>query len=262
MAKVEKERIILSAEEAILLKGIAEVELIPNQKGVFLLIDKGIMGKNEGKEVCVQVPAKEKPSDPKEETRQEVAGLIKKGKLSELVEGKFEATLNEKQRKALLEMVVSGKIYVFKLNETYKKGVYRLNEEAEAEKEREKKDSENFGAPEKPIDEYNLGVDGFIIARYPERARNLSMEYETPIREGKLKGMKSFDGNYYLISTELLEAYIQKTMIAFGSAPTMTLEDLAKNTNASLTLTRIVCDYLKEEGELIEKKKGQYTYIK
>jgi hypothetical protein len=258
MAKVNNRTIELNEEEATLLMKHKELMLIPNQKGIFLLIDKELTQEKEGKQVCVTVPQKENL----EKEKQEVIGLIRKENLSKLVEGKFEQTLNEKQRKALLELVATSQVFVFKLNETYKKGVYKIKEENSKEENREKKESEDFNAKEKNPEEYSIKKDGFLITKSKERAAKISFEYEKEIKEGLLRGMKSFDGNYYLIQTDLLEAYIRKTVLCFNNKPTQTLEEQAKNINASKQLTQIINEFLKEEGEIIERKKGQYTYIK
>ena len=42
----------------------------------------------------------------------------------------------------------------------------------------------------------------------------------------------------------------------------MTIEELAQKINYSKLLTKIICEFLKEEGEILEKRKGQYAYIK
>ncbi|MFA5931547.1 MAG: hypothetical protein WC821_04525 [archaeon] len=254
MAKVIGKNIVLSSEETSLLGEGKEFELIPNHKGVFLLIDKSVMKEKEGTQVCVQVPALE-------EEKQQVVGLIKKGNLSNLVEGKFELTLNEKQKKALLELVMSEKVIVFKLNQTYKKGVYRVQEEERGEN-REKKESENELAIEKPYTEYTLEQDGFLIIKGKDRAANASYEYGRQIKEGLLRGIKSFDGNYYLIQNDLLEEYIHKIITAFTGKTTQSLEELSKNIKTSQMLTKIICEFLKEEGEIMEKKKGMLHYIK
>lgn len=263
MVRVNGKNLELNKEEAALLgeSREKEFELIPNDKGIFLLIDRALLGKSEGKKFCVNVPEKKKP-DELEENAQQVLGLVRKGKLSDLVEGKFEETLNEKQRKALLQLVATGKVFVFKLNETYKKGVYRVKEETVEEAQREKKESEDFNAPEKPYDRYTLDADGFLIIKGKDQAANASQEFGKQIKEGLLRGIKSFDGNYYLIQNDLLQAYIKKLITCFGNKNTLTNEELAKTLDASKMLSRIICEFLKEEGELLERKKGQYSYIK
>jgi hypothetical protein len=255
MAKVSNRRIELTSEEIALLDEGKEFELIPNDKGIFLLIDKSMIKEKEGKQVCVEVQSLE-------EEKQQVVGLIKKGNLKDLVEGKFESTLNEAQKKALLQLVVSGKVFVFKLNESYKKGVYRVKEDEPLNDNRSIKESENASAIEKPWNEYTLEQDGFLIIKGKDKAMNASHEFERQIKEGLLKGLKSFDGNYYLIQTDLLEAYIQKIVLAFANKPTMTVQELSESIKASGMLTKIICEFLKEEGEILEKKKGLLKYIK
>ncbi len=253
MARVEENKLILSKEENDLLKKFKELELIPNQEGIFLLIDKEIAVKKEGKQVCVNVPLIEE--------QEQVIGLIKKSRLNELVEGKFEEKLNEKQKKALLELVVQEKVFVFKLNDTYKKGVYRVKEETLEEKKRLKKDSEEFNAEKKSPVDYTLEKDGFLSTTNTEKAKSLSYEFKEKIEEGELKGIKNFEGTYYLIETNLLGAYSQKINQALIEKE-LSLPELAKQVNISEELTKIICEFLKEEGEIIEKRKGKYQYIK
>jgi len=258
MAKVIERNIVLNSEEISLLGEGKEFELIPNNKGVFLLIDKSVLKEKEGQQVCVAVPQK----DLLEEEKQQVIGLIKQGKLGDLVEGKFELTLNEKQKKALVEVIAKGTVFVFRLNDTYKKGVYRVKEEEITPENREKKESEEVNALEKQFDKYTLEEDGFLIIKGKESAVRASFEFEKQIKEGLLRGIKSFDGNYYLIQSDLLETYIKKAIIAFGKKSTQSLEELSTNLKVSKMLTKVICEFLKEEGELMERKKGTISYIK
>ncbi len=257
MAKLEERNIILSKEESELLKKHQEFVIIPNQEGVYLLIDTKLLGEKEGKEIITKIPVLE-------EEKQQVLGIIKKARLSDLVEGKLESILNDAQRKALLELVATGKIFVFKLNETYKKGVYRIREEEEivSSDTLVKKESEDHTAIEKPIHEYTIEKDGFIIAHNAELAKELSQKHEFKIKEGLLRGIKSFDGYYYLIEQKLLEYYMKKAVIVLEQKEEQIIEDLSKNMNASKLLTKIICEFLKEDGEILEKKKGHYKYIK
>ena len=257
MAKVMGKNILLNDEEAALLVEGKNYELVPNQEGMFLLIDKELT-----KEPTRQEKQKKRViSEEMDEEKQQVIGLIKKLNLSDLVEGKFEKILNEKQRKALLSLVATGKVIVFKLNESYKKGVYRIGEESCFEKSKEKKESQYFDAKEKLFDEYTLEQDGFLIIKDREKATQASLLYEKEIRGGELKGIKSFDGNYYLIQTNLLQNYTKKIISALKEKNNQQLEELAKKINASKQLTKITCEFLKEEGEILEKKKEYYTYI-
>lgn len=262
MVKVIDKKVALSTEELHLLGEGKEYELIPNQKGVFLLIEKQIIAKNEGKQVCVSVPHHEELINPLEEEKEQVIGLVKKSNLSDLVEGKFEEKLNEKQKKALSELIKEGEVFVFKLNESYKRGVYRVKENEEVNENRSKKESEDFNAKEKNLEEYNIENDGFLAVKNTDKARAISYEYEGQIKEGLLKGIRTFEGTYYLLETDLLKNGITKIANAFEGKKALTIEELAQKINYSKLLTKIVCEFLKEEGEVLEKRKGQYAYIK
>lgn len=258
MVKIIDKKVALSSEELKLLGEEKEYELIPNQKGVFLLIEKQVIAKNDEKQVCVNVPAHEELINPIEEEKQQLIGLIRKGKLSELVEGKFEEKLTEEQKKILKKLIKEGEIFIFKLNESYKKGVYRLKEETKTSCSKE---SKNFNATEKKFEDYNLEEDGFLIIKNTDKARAISYEYEGQIKEGMLKGIRTFDGNYYLIENDLLEEGLLKIINAFKEKKSLNLEELAQKINYSKILSKIICEFLKEEGELLEKRKEQYAYI-
>ncbi|MBT7241456.1 MAG: hypothetical protein HN878_03125 [Candidatus Diapherotrites archaeon] len=255
MAKLVGSNLVLSSEEMELLKNSKELEIIPNQEGIFLLIDKDLAVENEGKQFCVEVPLIEE--------QQKVIGLIKKTRMSDLVEGKFEQQLGDKEKRALLELVSSEKVFVFKLNDSYKKGIYRVKDEEgnEKTKKRGKRESENFDAEKKALPDYTLETDGFIATTNNERAKILSGEHKEDIEKGELKGLKSFDGIYYLIENDLLEKYMSAVLNSFEKKHETTLIELTKEINVSEELVRIVCEFLKEDGELLEKTKGQYTYI-
>lgn len=257
MVKLVGKSIALSDAEAKLLSKSEELVLLPHQEGVFLLVDSKLLKKKEENNEYSNMPKINL-----DETKQEVIGLIRKDKLSDLVEGKFESTLNEVQKLALHELLNDGKVFVFKLNESYKKGVYRVKDEEEISIEQKAKESENFNAIEKQIHEYNLDKDGFMIANNSSLAKELSQKYEQKIKEGILKGIKSFDGYYYLIEQKILEHYMRKATTILNEKEEQILEELAQKMNTSKTLTKIICEFLKDEGELLEKKKGHYKYIK
>lgn len=257
MVKIVNKKIALSEEELNLLGENKEYELIPNKKGIFLLIEKELLSTNKEKKVCINLPQVDEKQLVEEE-KQKLIGLIRKEKLSNLVEGKFEEKLNETQKNILKKLVEEKKIIVFKLNESYKKGVYRVTEQ---EKKLVEPINQRFDSKEKPIEEYNLTEDGFLIAKNTNAARSLSFEYEGELKEGTLKGIRTFEGTYYLIENELLKQGILKVINSFGEKNSLLLEELAKKINYSKLLTKIICEFLKEEGELIEKKKEQYSQI-
>lgn len=265
MTRIENGKLVLSKEELELLKGVGELELVPNQKGIFLLIDKELA--KEASHIACSIEEKKEESkennsknetvkDERTEKQEEVIGLIKKAKLSDLVEERFEKQLLEKQKQALLELVASGKVFVFKLNSSYKKGIYRVKED-----EKVKRESEQFSNEKKALPDYTLEKDGFIATSNTERARILSQEFKERIEKNELRGIKTFEGTYYLIEMTLLEKHIENLLKIMQMEKQISLEELAKKENISTELCKILCEFLKEDGEILEKKKGNYNFI-
>jgi len=247
MAKLDGNKLLLNKEELTLLGESKELELIPNKKGIFLLIDKNT-DTTHSEEVVVE----------KNEDEDQLLQKISEKKLTELVEGKFEETLNKKEKELLQKLLSEKKVTIFKLNDSYKKGVYRVNEKATLKKY----DSEKFEIDKKPLPDYDLEKDGFFATSNLERARILSAEHKERIEEGELRGIKSFEGTYYLIQNDLLENYTKILLNIFNEKENNSIIELGKTANISLELVKIICEFLKEDGELLEKKKGEYTYIK
>jgi hypothetical protein len=279
MVKKENGKLILSKDEEKLLGELKDFELVPNNKGIFLLIDKET-AKGASHITCsidetlessierAEQPSKEyaniksasedsasaSPDETGEE--QKVIGLIKKAKLKDLVEGKFEEQLTDTEKEALKDLKEKNKVFVFKLNSSYKKGVYRVSEEDK----KAKKESEEKGV-KKQLPDYTLENDGFLATTNMERAKILSAEHKERIGDGELRGIKSFEGVYYLIEDDLLQKYIEKVMNAFANKNKLTLAELINELKVSEDLIRIVCEFLKEDGEILERKKGEYSFI-
>lgn len=264
MAKKEGKKLLLSDEETGLLGEGKDYTLIPNNEGIFLLVDKEIEGKEK-----TQKQAPEKKAEELAEEKQQVIEIIKKERnLGNLVEGKFEARLNDKQKKALLQLVAERKVFVFKLSESYKKGVYRAKDEGVGEGKgktgeisRARIEVEERARTEKAPNEYSLERDGIMVTRGEERVKQFCCENEREIKEGKLRGIKSFDGNYYIIEGWLLERGMKKALESFKKNPNQRLEEIARNTNTSKVVAKAVCEFLKDGGELIERRKEQYYLI-
>jgi len=180
--------------------------------------------------------------------------LMKRKSLSERVEGKFEKLLNEQELIVFKKMLAEGKIIAFKLSDKYKKAVYKIALE-------KNKESESTATKEKPIEEYDLEKDGFLVVKNEERAKRLSEELKEEIKQGKIRGIKSFDGHFYIIESSLLEKYSDDTCTVIKANKSILLPELAQKLSVSSLLAKIVCEFLKEDGEIIEKRKESYQLV-
>ncbi len=256
----------------------AEFEIAKAKEGLFILIEKNGIGKSEtGKNNPVQSEIGKNPAEKADEPDKtaeilenakalekenakffeidaKILGLLKVKGLSERVEGNFEKLLNKEELERLKELVKEGKVIPFKLNESYKKAVYKLPEP-------KRKESESIEAKDKAIEEYSMENDGFLIVKNEERAKRISQDFSEKIKAGEIKGIKSFDGNYYIIENSLIEKYRGRVIKEAKEKKSISLNEISSALGVSKTLSRILCEFLKEDGELIEKKRELFQYI-
>jgi len=227
MAKFNKNALIFSENE---LKELnfdltKELEVIKAKKGIYLMLEKEAQQTNE--------------------LDQKIFSLLKTKPLKEKVEGKFEKLLTKEELQRFNELIKEGTIIKFKLSKKYAKAIYKLK------KELEEKNEKNFA----------LEKDDFQVIENSEEAKNFSQKREKEIKEGKILGIKGFDGKYYIIKKELFLAGKEKILKELKEG-IKSLQDLSIKTKMNESLVKGICELLKEEGEIMEKRKGIYAYIK
>ena len=215
-----------------------EYKLLNVKKGVWVLTEEGF--------------AKEKKLD---DAGEKIISLLRKKRLNERVEGKFEKYLNEKEMVKFNELLKNGVIEKFKLSQKYKKAVYQLREEKDEGKEKV------YEEKEKPLDQYSLQKDGFIIVRNEEKVKKLSNELSARIKNNEVMGIKSFDGNFYIIEAALYEKKANSILDFLRKKKSAYLSELSKELNLTKTLANIVCEFLKDDGSVIEKRKELYELV-
>ena len=198
--------------------------------------------------IWVMVEGKEKKSS--EDLEQKIIGMIKTASLSDRVEGAFEKKLKSTELSKFNEMVSQNRIEKFKLNESYKKAVYQLPVKAV-----------KFENKEKPFQEFTIETDGFVVVKNEARAKQLSNELRAQIKGGEIKGTRSFSGEFFIINTELLQSSENKVLKELKESKNIDLDDLSSKTGLTKTLSKIAVEFLKEEGQLLEKTSGNYQYI-
>lgn len=236
----------LSQDEIKAIEGALEkeFELIVPKNCLLLFAEKA-------KEI-VQKPVEEK-SKPDEIGRR-VFSLLEKAKLSDRVEGKFEKLLPKPELEKFRELLKKGEIEKFRLSEKYEKSIYRksIGKEQEAE-------SGVIGSVEECFERFNN--NGFLLLGKESIAKDFSQSIANEIRNGTVLGIRNFDKEFCIIDLKLFERtkplvinYLKKKRTAF-------LEQLSKELNKKKELIKIVCEISKESGDLIEKRKEEYTII-
>lgn len=221
---------------------LTEYELLKARKGLYILVEKKL--------------------DETQLIDKKIFSLLKSKPLKELVEGKFEKLLSKKELERLQQLVKEGRIIKFKLSKKYAKAVYRAREEIEKKKRKFEKieNKEKSKAKEAMHNTFALQRDGFQVIENEEEARNASQIFEEEIRQGLILGLKAFDGKYYVIKKELLDN-VSKKIIGLLKEKQMTLQELSEKARLNESLVKTVCEILKEQGEITEKRKQIYAFI-
>ncbi|MDO8428860.1 MAG: hypothetical protein Q7S92_06650 [Candidatus Diapherotrites archaeon] len=215
---------------------------------------------------------------PKENTQDlAIIHLLKQKDLKDRVEGKFEKFLNPDQTNRFQQLIVEKKIILFKLSTQYKHGIYKLPEEIEKPITQPKLESKPINFQPKEIHSASVVVipvstpqnpsvilldqEGFQIIVNENAAKEFSQKNFERFKSGKIQGLKSFDGRYYVIKTELLTQVSDKILKSLKSVKKSTLADLSQQLNISPLLVKTVCQFLSEQGDIVEAKHETYQYV-
>ncbi|MBM3282125.1 MAG: hypothetical protein FJY86_02170 [Candidatus Diapherotrites archaeon] len=203
---------------------------------------------------------------------QKVLRLLKTHRLPDLIEGRFERFLAGEELSAFNELLHAGKIVVIKTNPKFDKGIYRepipsvdnttvSHSSNSIPPSNVKKIITHTQVIEKPMEEYSLVNDGFMVLRSDGAAKAASFDLQERIRNGEVKGIKTFDGFYYIVENSLLEKYTGKLVGFLQTKKKEELSALALSQAIPPILARIILEFAKEDGIVIEKQKNLYAYV-
>ena len=212
----------------------AAYELVKAKKGIWVLVEKQ--------------PAAEKIESPVDK---KIFAMLKQNRLQDRVEGKFEKLLNKEELQRFKEMLKEGSIVAFKLSEKYKRAIYKTR----AEMEEEKKDGNQAGDAGNPAAACDvLEKSGFLLCKDEQMAREISQQLRKEIEDGNIKGIKGFDGFFYVIETQVYNKHRAKLLSLVNQRKSITVQQLAAEAGLSTALVKTACEFLKDEGEIIEKR--------
>ncbi len=248
-------------------------ELVKAKEGIWVLT------------TCEKPVQEKKPVQKENPLDKKIFAMLKKKNLTDRVEKRFETFLSKEELVRFNELLKESKIVAFKLSPKYKRAVYKTKEEIEknvkmdseaedtekessgkieekkiGEKRIGEKDSESFDAKEKRPDEYTLEKDGFLVFKNSQNAKILSVKLKKEIDDGKIRGIKSFDGFYYVVQNALYQKYRTDVILAIKEKAAG-VAGIAERIGISKMLARVVCELLKDEGEIIEKRKNNFQAI-
>jgi hypothetical protein len=97
--------------------------------------------------------------------------------------------------------------------------------------------------------------------RNEQRAKRLSEELADRIKAGQIMGTKSFEGTFYIIDSTFYNEKSAKVLEKLREIKNSDLQALSKELSLTPTLVKIVCTFLGEEGQILEKRREIYQYI-
>lgn len=224
-------------------------ELIKAKEGIWLMVPHET--KVDAKNLFVEAGSSA-------EMEQKIINLIKTLSPRDKMEGWLEKKLNENEKKKLQEMLRDGKVIKYKSSEVFRKALYALPKNTA---KKQQNPENKFQNTEKPKYDYTLDKDGFMIIKNELNAKTISEQLKDKIKSGEIKGLRSFEGDFYVINSALLQESEKKVLAELAKEPQQTLSQLSTKTNLTPTLVKISIEFLKEDGEVMERKKEVYQYI-
>ncbi len=172
--------------------------------------------------------------------------------------------LSPEEKHVLEELERKKFINIFK-GKKYPKGVYNINDRIYATLYGKKTVKQTPAVPGKPAEKEAktnpadlLDQKGYTVGTSKD-LKEIIEKNRTAIKSGKIKGLKGFDGRFYIARTE----YILKMspLIIKQLDKEKSIEEIAGNLNVEPDAVRTVLHILAEAGDVIEKRQGVYAAI-
>lgn len=225
----------------------------------------------------------DKPAQPKESSISELGldaqifEMLEGKSYRDRVEGKFEKTLNNEEFKRFRELLQSGQILKYRRSKEYIKAIYIMRREFEDELKKHggkayekvvtpvirqqlaKNSSTNTATATMTVS--SALKDGYMIIRDEQRAKQIGYELTAEIKSGQIKGLKYFDGQFYLIDSAIFTTLAPQLLMALQNKKSATVAEISGAVHRNPELVKAACVFLAEEGVISEKKKDLYQFI-
>jgi len=269
MAKAVKNEkgvsLVLSKEEAEKLgfKENAEYELAQATQGVFVLLEKAVDKPVPPiKKQVAQQPAQKRL--PIEEYR--LLRKLDKIKYEQRIPYRVHKFLTKEEKDLLEQMKKKGLVSLYTGGKYAKTGVYTIPNEIYAIIKGNKPRQELPSEPEKLSEKKNLSWEehlekyGYLIVENENDAQRISGKLEKAIKKGDILGTRGFDKKFYIADRAFYGEWNNKiTPLITGKEKRV--PEICNAINMSEVACRVALELMRDQGEIIEKKRGFYTAI-
>lgn len=200
--------------------------------------------------------------------REKIIDLLqdKEFPINNKVEGIFENFLKKEDLVFFKKMLLDKTVITYKQSDKYKKSLYVINQQfIKTPEEQIIKENNSKLLDSKSNENIDSVVKDFYKKKYSliksvDVANSFSKQLYPKFKNNEIKGIKSFDGYFYVIFVDFYLS-LKEQIFSCNLNKNFTLEDLSKLLNKETELLKIVIEFLKEEGLLIEKRKNIFYLI-
>ena len=106
-----------------------------------------------------------------------------------------------------------------------------------------------------------LSGKGFAVIASEEDARRISKQFEREIKANDIVGVRGFDKKFYIVSAPYLKLNYPKIIRAIGSRE-MGIREISASAHMDEQGCNACLQVMKEQGDVIEKRRGVFKLIK
>lgn len=107
-----------------------------------------------------------------------------------------------------------------------------------------------------------LDSKGFVILDKEDDAKMLSKQLEREIKDGKVRGVRGFDKKFYVVSSTALQKFSEKLLPALSGKEPLSASNAAQVAGLDEQACLAALQVLREDGEVLEKKRGHFIAVK
>ena len=179
----------------------------------------------------------------------------------ERIPTKVQKLLSEEEQKTLDGMVKKGFISIYKGKQYAQTGVYSIANQIYS--------LLRNGDAQKPPEQVaekgslswdgHLGKYGYVIIERQDEAKFVSEKLEPDIKSGEILGTRGFDKKYYIAQKKFYGIWESRIRALLRGRKEANEAEIASALGMSEVACRVALELMREQGEIIEKKKGNYA---
>jgi hypothetical protein len=246
--------------------GLDEVELFTLRDN-YMLISPVL-----GQAPKAAAPEQKMPAQEITPQEAEVLGKLMKIRFAERTPGEIDKRLSPENALALKSLVKKGMVNIFYGDKYTKTGVYSISKGAYAlaggaVQQKGAPLAPNAGqqqavrtvpqAPQKAL-YAELVKTGWMIIPNIREAEQFTLDLKAAGVAHNVKGMRGFDGKYYIATTQFLASSYEKMRAELEKKGEMHISEFARGLGMELDAARVVLTIATESGEIFEKRRDVF----